>query len=159
MPKATKDNARKQFDTSVDLIQPKSKALSDIGIPQRTAERFERLAKHPEAVEKAKAKAQRLRTLCKDGRLQGVSYAFEVLDADRVRMPGGKTARRIKEVELYEISITPRPTNDRARVTSVKEGSAVDQMFRTADALLLKYTEGRKRKAAIEAARRLLGEK
>lgn len=58
MPKATKDNARKQFDTSVDLIQPKSKALSDIGIPQRTAERFERLAKHPEAVEKAKAKAR-----------------------------------------------------------------------------------------------------
>ena len=49
IPKATKDNAKKQFDNSVDLIRPKSEALSEIGIPQHTAERFEHLARHPEA--------------------------------------------------------------------------------------------------------------
>lgn len=58
IPKATRDNARKQFDSTVDLIQPKSEILSEIGIPQHTAERFERLARHPEAVQQAKETAR-----------------------------------------------------------------------------------------------------
>lgn len=59
IPKATKDNARKQFDNSVDLIRPKSETLSEIGIPQHTAERFERLARHPEKVQEAKQTARK----------------------------------------------------------------------------------------------------
>lgn len=61
IPKASggdRKSDRFKNDTTVDYEMPKSKALSDIGIPQRTAERFERLARHPEAVEKAKAKAR-----------------------------------------------------------------------------------------------------
>ena len=56
--KATKQNAKKQFDTDVDLIKPKAQTLEEIGIKQHTAERFERMAKHPETVEKAKADAR-----------------------------------------------------------------------------------------------------
>lgn len=75
-------------------------------------------------------------------------------------IPGGKTTRRLKEAELHEISITPRPSDDRARVTSVKKGNVNDQIFRHADALLFRYgREERKRKATIEAVRRLLEEK
>ena len=58
IPKATKDNARKQIDNGVDLIKPKSEALREIGIQQKQAERYERLAKHPEAVQLAKVKAK-----------------------------------------------------------------------------------------------------
>lgn len=56
--KATKNNARKQIDNGVDLFQPKSEKLSEIGIPLHTAERFEQLAKHPEIVERAKQEAR-----------------------------------------------------------------------------------------------------
>lgn len=47
----------KPVDTVVDR-STKSEALKEAGISQKTAERFETLAKHPEAVEKAKAKAR-----------------------------------------------------------------------------------------------------
>lgn len=56
--RASKQNAQKQFDTGVDLIKPKAQTLEEIGIKQHTAERFERMAKHPETVEKAKADAR-----------------------------------------------------------------------------------------------------
>lgn len=58
MEKATKQNAKKQFDSSVDLIKPKAQQLKEIGIEQKTAERFERMALHPEAVEAAKEEAR-----------------------------------------------------------------------------------------------------
>jgi hypothetical protein len=40
------------------LIKPKSEALEEIGIHQKQAQRFETLAKYPEAVEKAKEEAR-----------------------------------------------------------------------------------------------------
>lgn len=58
IPKATADNARKQINNGVELIKPKAQALEEIGIPQHTAERFERLAAHPETVQKAKEDAR-----------------------------------------------------------------------------------------------------
>ena len=45
IPKATKDNARKQIRNGAELIKPKSEALKEIGIKQDTAERYERLAR------------------------------------------------------------------------------------------------------------------
>ncbi|MBQ1790375.1 MAG: hypothetical protein II008_09365 [Oscillospiraceae bacterium] len=50
-PKETADNV-------VDSFPTKREQLDEIGISQKTAERFETLAKHPEAVEKAKAVAR-----------------------------------------------------------------------------------------------------
>lgn len=46
----------KPIDSTVE--RSKSQALEEIGIPQRTAERFERMARYPETVEKAKADAR-----------------------------------------------------------------------------------------------------
>lgn len=58
IPKATKDNAKKQFDSGVDLIQRKSEVIQKAGLKQWQTERFEQLARHPEVVEQAKAKAR-----------------------------------------------------------------------------------------------------
>lgn len=49
---------KEKIDNAVENKHTKSDALSEIGIPQHTAERFERLAKHPEAVQQAKEKAR-----------------------------------------------------------------------------------------------------
>lgn len=58
IPKATKDNARKQISPHVDLIRPKSEVIKESGLSQRQAEHFQFMANHPESVEKAKAKAR-----------------------------------------------------------------------------------------------------
>ena len=46
------------IDSSVERQKPKSEALNEIGISQKTAERFERLAKNPEMVQAAKDDAR-----------------------------------------------------------------------------------------------------
>lgn len=53
IPKATKDNARKQFDAGVDLIKPKGEAIKDLGFTQKQVERMQTLASNPEIVKKA----------------------------------------------------------------------------------------------------------
>lgn len=61
LPKASADRGNQYTSgksTTVSVSQSKEKQLSDIGIPQRTAERFESLARHPEEVQKAKETAQ-----------------------------------------------------------------------------------------------------
>ena len=58
IPKATKDNARKQISPHVDLIKPKSAVLKENGISQRQAEHFQMMAKHPESVARAKERAR-----------------------------------------------------------------------------------------------------
>ncbi len=58
VPKATKDNARKQIDSSVDLLKPKSETLKEIGIPQKTAERYQKMAQHEDIVREAIAEAR-----------------------------------------------------------------------------------------------------
>ena len=51
-PSETVDNAVDSF------AKTKSETLREIGIPQKTAERFERLAKHPELIQEAKDSAR-----------------------------------------------------------------------------------------------------
>lgn len=60
IPKATKGNqyTGKMVPDSAVGNQTKEQALSDIGITQRTAERFEELARNPEAVAHAKQQAR-----------------------------------------------------------------------------------------------------
>lgn len=58
VPKATKDNARKQNDSCVDLIRPKSDVIREAGFTPKQVERFQQMAAHPEAVEQAKADAR-----------------------------------------------------------------------------------------------------
>ena len=59
VPKATKDNARKQIDSGVDLIKPKSEVIQEAGFTPKQVERFQILAAHPDVVEKAKAPSRR----------------------------------------------------------------------------------------------------
>ena len=59
IPKATPNNARKQIGTSADLIKPKKQVLSELGIKQDTAERFQQMAEHPELVKQAIAEARK----------------------------------------------------------------------------------------------------
>lgn len=58
IPKATPNNARKQIDTSVDLIKPKTQVLEELNIPQKTAERFQQMADNEELVHQAIAEAR-----------------------------------------------------------------------------------------------------
>lgn len=50
-------------DTAVEQTKTKTAQLQEIGIPQKTAERFERLAKHPELVQEAKDAARETGTI------------------------------------------------------------------------------------------------
>lgn len=60
VPKATKDNAKKQIDSSVDLFltKPKSEVIREAGFTQKQVERFQTLADNPEIVEQAKIEAR-----------------------------------------------------------------------------------------------------
>lgn len=59
IPKATpNNNPFHEIRNGAELVKPKSEQLSEIGIKQDTAERFERLAKHPDLVKQAKEEAR-----------------------------------------------------------------------------------------------------
>ena len=59
VPKATpNNNPFHQNDTDVELVKPKSEIIKNAGLTQKQSERFQTLAKHPEAVEIAKATAR-----------------------------------------------------------------------------------------------------
>lgn len=61
IPKASGGDRRSEDfknDNMVDFEKPKSATLSEMGISQKQAERYETLSKHPEVVERAKAEAR-----------------------------------------------------------------------------------------------------
>ena len=60
IPKATpNNNPFHEFDTAVDFVKPKSETLKEIGIEQKTAERFQKMAEHEEIVHEAIEEARR----------------------------------------------------------------------------------------------------
>lgn len=60
IPKATpNNNSFHEFDTDVDFVKPKSETLKEIGIEQKTAERFQKMAEHEEIVHEAIEEARR----------------------------------------------------------------------------------------------------
>lgn len=59
VPKATpNNNPFHKNDTAVELVKPKSEVIREAGFSPKQAERFQTIAKHPEAVEQAKAEAR-----------------------------------------------------------------------------------------------------
>lgn len=59
VPKATpNNNPFHENDTAVDLVKPKADVIREAGFTPKQAERFQTIAKHPEAVEQAKAEAR-----------------------------------------------------------------------------------------------------
>ena len=59
IPKATTNHKNLEIRNSAEFLKSKADQLKEIGIKQDTAERCERLAKHPEIVEKAKQEARK----------------------------------------------------------------------------------------------------
>ena len=60
IPKATpNNNPFHEFDTAVDFVKPKSETLKEIGIEQKTAERFQKMAEHENIVHEAIEEARR----------------------------------------------------------------------------------------------------
>ena len=55
IPKATTNHKKTglEFDTAVDFLKPKSETLKEIGIEQKAAERFQKMAEHEEIVHEA----------------------------------------------------------------------------------------------------------
>lgn len=62
---------------------------------------------------------RRVHGLMKDGALDGLSIGYIASDID-MPMPGGQERRRLKSVRLHEVSVVDDPSNDKARVRSVK---------------------------------------
>ena len=56
--------------------------------------------------------------LLKEGALDGLSIGYRTIDADR-----DKGVRRLKEVELWEVSVVTFPMNDAAGVTAFKSAT------------------------------------
>lgn len=115
IPKATKDNARKQFDNSVDLIQPKSEALSEIGIPQHTAERFERLAKHPQEIAEAKETARQ------EGRIVTRQDVFNTIRTKKNKTPAQAKKEFIESVKKEHEDFESQKGNRTVEFSSIKE--------------------------------------
>lgn len=55
--------------------------------------------------------------LVKSGVVTGLSIGYDVTKSHKA---GDKDARVIDQMELFEVSLTPFPCNDRARITSIK---------------------------------------
>lgn len=59
VPKATpNNNPYHENDSTVDLVKPKSEVIKEAGLNPKQVERFQTIAKHPEAVQKAKSEAR-----------------------------------------------------------------------------------------------------
>lgn len=73
------------------------------------------------------ARGQEAYELLKMGGLNEMSIGFQAVHADRIAVKG-KTARRLKKVNLFEISLVSIPANPEAIVTDVKSLTDVDPM-------------------------------
>lgn len=65
-------------------------------------------------------KAQEIREAVKSGVLWQFSFAYDVLDAAKIKAEDGSTVNELREISLYEISIVLVPANDRSIITDVK---------------------------------------
>ena len=65
-----------------------------------------------------------IRNLMRDGVLDGLSIGYVVNDVT-LPLPGSKERRRLKAVNLFEVSVVDDPSNDRARVKAVKAATEI----------------------------------
>ena len=65
-------------------------------------------------------KAQEVRNIVKSGVLWQFSFAYDTLDAGKVKAGDGTTVNELRELELYEISVVAVPANPRATLTDIK---------------------------------------
>ena len=65
-------------------------------------------------------KAQEIRNIVKSGVLWQFSFAYDTLDAGKIKAGDGSEVNELRELELYEISIVMVPANPRATITDIK---------------------------------------
>lgn len=109
VPKATKDNARKQIDSGVDLIKPKADVIRDAGFTQKQVERFQTLAAHPDIVEQAKAEAR------ENDDIVSRSLVLNMV----------KAQKKADEIERARASVAEQQRQDGAALLFVEDG--IDQ--------------------------------
>ena len=66
------------------------------------------------------ARAQEVRGFCRSGAVYQFSFAYDVKEQGRVRLPDDKSANELRDLTLYEISIVVVPANPRAVMTDIK---------------------------------------
>lgn len=92
IPKATpNNNPFHEIRNTAELVKPKSEQLKEIGIKQDTAERFEHLARHPEAVEQAKREAR------ENGEVVTRQKALDIITKSHQHKPAAVKAREEHE--------------------------------------------------------------
>ena len=70
----------------------------------------------------ATPQAQHARNLAADGRLCKFSFAYDVREAAEVTLEDGRKARELRDLDLFEVSLTLYPANADTSVTEVKAG-------------------------------------
>lgn len=73
-----------------------------------------------EAVFDDTEEAQRARELLKSKRITGFSFAYDVLDSERITLPDGRKARELRKLTLHEVSMTMYPANRDVSVVDIK---------------------------------------
>lgn len=64
--------------------------------------------------------AQKARQLAGDGRLRGVSFAYNVLDEAKVVLEDGTRANELRKLDILEISLVMYPANQDTSIIDVK---------------------------------------
>lgn len=96
IPKASGGDRRSndfKNDNAVDFEKTKSESLTELGISQKQAERYQKMANHPEAVEQAKADARER---------NDVVSQQSVMRQIAASTPPQTTVRQKKQEELHE---------------------------------------------------------
>ena len=108
--------------------------------------------------------AQRVRELVLDGRLCKFSFAYNVIDQQKVTLADGTRANELRKLDLHEISLTLYPANRDTMVTDVKRSkgeliaeaeTAIDKAGRTIKA---HDRDERKKRQLLAQARAILAD-
>lgn len=79
-------------------------------------------------------KAVQTYKLLKGRRINNLSFAYDEEDSSRVTGPDGKSYNELRQLKLYEVSLTPIGANQHTQVLGVKDAAAFLQSL-TADTL------------------------
>ena len=71
--------------------------------------------------------AQEKREIVKSGVVYQFSFAYEVKEAEAIRLEDGTKANELRKLDLFEISIVPIPANQHAVMTEVKAAEAEEK--------------------------------
>ena len=71
-------------------------------------------------------RAQEIRSIVKSGVLWQFSFAYDILEAGKVKAGDGSTVNELRKLELYEISVVTVPANQRATLTDIKTDDTVN---------------------------------